>query len=123
LSFLLKTHDKYYQAILLGLFVGFSTLHLQGLLEWIFRQTQVFYLFFILSGLMVAIGNIMKNGDPKYAGLDLTLWKENERSTTLRNCIKHPSAPPSQKTGLAIYWSTPCPVTGETLLIPLPSWS
>ena len=57
---LFKAHDAYYQAILLGLFVGFSTLHLQGLLEWIFRQTQVFYLFFILSGLMVAIGNIMK---------------------------------------------------------------
>jgi hypothetical protein len=57
---LLKAHDEYYQAILLGLFVGFSTLHLQGLLEWIFRQTQVFYLFLILSGLMVAIGNIMK---------------------------------------------------------------
>jgi len=57
---LLKAHDPYYQAILLGLFIGFSTLHLQGLLEWIFRQTQVFYLFLILSGLMVAIGNIMK---------------------------------------------------------------
>ncbi len=57
---LLKAHDAYYQAILLGLFVGFSTLHMQGLLEWIFRQTQVFYLFLILSGLMVAIGNIMK---------------------------------------------------------------
>jgi len=56
---LLKARDEYYQAILLGLFIGFSTLHLQGLLEWIFRQTQVFYLFFILSGLMVAIGNIM----------------------------------------------------------------
>ena len=56
---LLKARDEYYQAILLGLFVGFSTLHLQGLLEWIFRQTQVFYLFLVLSGLMVAIGNIM----------------------------------------------------------------
>ena len=57
---LLKTRDEYYQAVLLGLLVGFTTLHLQGLLEWIFRQTQVFYLFFVLSGLMVAIGNIVK---------------------------------------------------------------
>lgn len=57
---LLKAYDEYYQAILLGLFIGFSTLHMQGLLEWIFRQTQVFYLFFVLCGLMVAIGNIMK---------------------------------------------------------------
>ena len=55
-----KARNEYYRAILLGLFVGFSTLHLQGLLEWIFRQTQVFYLFFLLSGLMVAIGNIME---------------------------------------------------------------
>jgi hypothetical protein len=38
----------------LGMLVGFLTLHLQGLLEWVFRQTQVMYLFFILSGLMVA---------------------------------------------------------------------
>ncbi|MBW1779233.1 MAG: O-antigen ligase family protein [Deltaproteobacteria bacterium] len=56
---LLKTHDTYYQAILLGLLLGFTTLHMQGLLEWVFRQTQVLYLFFVLSGLMVAIGNIM----------------------------------------------------------------
>jgi len=60
LMLLFKTHDEYYQSILLGLLIGFSTLHLQGLLEWIFRQTQVLYLFFVLSGLMVAIGNMMK---------------------------------------------------------------
>lgn len=57
---LLRSKDDYYQAVLLGLFVGFSTLHLQGLLEWIFRQTQVFFLFCVLSGLMVATGRIMK---------------------------------------------------------------
>lgn len=56
---LITTRDEYYQAILLGLLVGFTTLHLQGLLEWIFRQTQVFYLFCALSGLMVSIGNIV----------------------------------------------------------------
>lgn len=57
---LFKTHNEYYQTILLGLLLGFTTLHLQGLLEWIFRQTQVLYLFFLLSGLMVAIGNMPK---------------------------------------------------------------
>jgi hypothetical protein len=57
---LFKARDEYHQAILLGLLVGFSTLHLQGLLEWIFRQTQVFYLFCLLSGLMVSTGYIMK---------------------------------------------------------------
>jgi hypothetical protein len=56
----LRTRDEYYQAVALGLLVGFSTLHLQGLLEWIFRQTQVFLLFCLLSGLMVAIGNIAR---------------------------------------------------------------
>jgi len=60
LILLFKTHDEHYQAVLLGLLIGFTTLHVQGLLEWIFRQTQVLYLFFVLSGLMVAIGNMMK---------------------------------------------------------------
>lgn len=57
---LFRSRDQYYQAILLGLLVGFSTLHLQGLLEWIFRQTQVFFLFCLLSGLMVATGRVMR---------------------------------------------------------------
>lgn len=60
LILLLRSKDDYYQAVLLGLFIGFSTLHLQGLLEWIFRQTQVFFLFCLLSGLMVATGMTMK---------------------------------------------------------------
>ncbi len=58
---LFKARDEYLQAILLGLLIGFSTLHLQGLLEWIFRQTQVFYLFCLLSGVMVSTGYIMEN--------------------------------------------------------------
>lgn len=60
LVLLFRERDEYRQAILLGLLIGFSTLHLQGLLEWIFRQTQVFYLFCLLSGLMVATGYISK---------------------------------------------------------------
>jgi len=57
---LFRARDEYCQAILLGLLIGFTTLHLQGMLEWIFRQTQVFYLFCLLSGLMVATGSVMK---------------------------------------------------------------
>jgi hypothetical protein len=60
LILLFRARDEYYQAVLLGLLIGFTTLHLQGLLEWIFRQTQVFYLFCLLSGLMVACGPLMK---------------------------------------------------------------
>lgn len=55
---LLRARDEALQAVLLGTLVGFSTLHLQGLLEWIFRQTQVFFLFSLMSGLMVATGNL-----------------------------------------------------------------
>ena len=64
---LFRARDEYYHALLLGLLVGFSVLHLQGMLEWILRQTQVFYLFCILSGLMVSIGSIMEgaHGKPK----------------------------------------------------------
>ena len=53
-----STNDPFYKAIFLGLLVGVFSLHLQGLFEWIFRQTQVFYLFFIFSGLMIAIERI-----------------------------------------------------------------
>jgi len=65
LVLLFRAKDQYYQAILLGLLMGFTTLHLQGLLEWIFRQTQVFFLFCLLSGLMVATGPIMKEAHVK----------------------------------------------------------
>lgn len=67
LFLLIVIRNEYYHAILLGLLVGFTTLHLQGLFEWIFRQTQVFYLFCILSGLMVSIGNIVRGRGHEYA--------------------------------------------------------
>lgn len=53
-----RERDPQMKALLLGLALGFTTLHLQGTLEWIFRQTQVFYLFIILSGVMVAVGRL-----------------------------------------------------------------
>lgn len=54
----LRDKRSCFRAIYLGLLAGFATLHLQGLLEWIFRQTQVFYLFLLLSALMVAMGRM-----------------------------------------------------------------
>ncbi|MEX2670240.1 O-antigen ligase family protein [Candidatus Uabimicrobium amorphum] len=51
----------YYNALLIGLLCGFTTLHLQGLLEWVYRQTQVFYLFHFLSGVLVSIFVQRKN--------------------------------------------------------------
>ncbi len=61
----LRTRVEYDKAIILGMLPAFATLHLQGLLEWIFRQTQVFYLFFIVSGLMVAVSRLPKENKGK----------------------------------------------------------
>jgi hypothetical protein len=74
---LIRARDEYYQAILLGLLMGFTTLHLQGLLEWIFRQTQVFYLFCLLSGLMVACGPLLKRPSIESQG---TGWGERNHA-------------------------------------------
>jgi len=49
------TKDEEYRAIILGLLFSFGILHLHGKLEWVFRQTQCIYMFFILSGLMIGI--------------------------------------------------------------------
>lgn len=57
----LWSRDPYFKAILLGLLVGFTTLHLQGLLEWAFRQTQIFFLFCSLSGFVVALGRVERS--------------------------------------------------------------
>ena len=49
------TKDENYRAIILGLLFTFGILHIHGKLEWVFRQTQCIYMFFILSGLMIGI--------------------------------------------------------------------
>ncbi len=54
----LRAIDPEYKAILLGLLAGFWSIHLQGTLEWVWRQTAFFYLFILLSGLMVAIARL-----------------------------------------------------------------
>lgn len=55
---LVVLRDEALRALIIGVLAGLSTLHLQGLLEWVFRQTQVFYLFCLISGLTVAIARI-----------------------------------------------------------------
>jgi O-antigen ligase len=62
-----KTKDVYLKSILLGMLFGMGTIHVQGLLEWIFRQTPIFYLFCVMSGLMVALGGL--KSIPAAAGL------------------------------------------------------
>ncbi|MBI1290655.1 hypothetical protein GC173_05365 [bacterium] len=53
-----RERDHLYKSIFLGMLVGTSIHHLHGTLEWIFRQTEVQYLYFVLMGLMVAIARM-----------------------------------------------------------------
>ncbi len=50
-----REKDAMLKAVLLGMIVSTSVHHVHGLLEWIFRQTEVQYLYFVLGGTMVAI--------------------------------------------------------------------
>jgi hypothetical protein len=56
-----KNKDPVIKAFCAGIFCGFLALHLQGFLEWILRQTPVWFLFCAMSGLLVAIANIRKS--------------------------------------------------------------
>ena len=53
-----KARNRYYKAILLGMLAGFAIFHVQGVLEWVFLQTGIIFIYFIFSGLLVAIGNL-----------------------------------------------------------------
>lgn len=61
LILLFREKDPFFQAIYLGIMVGTTIHHLHGVLEWIFRQTEVLYLYFALMGLMVAMARIRKD--------------------------------------------------------------
>lgn len=54
----IREKDELFRSIYLGLLVSTSMHHLHGFLEWIFRQTEVQFLFFILMGTMVAMSQI-----------------------------------------------------------------
>ncbi len=43
-----------YTTIGLGIFAGFTALHIHGLLEWIWRQLPITYLFFAICGVLIA---------------------------------------------------------------------
>jgi len=42
----------------IGLFAGMITLHIQGLLEWVFLQTNIWFIFCALSGTIAALGRL-----------------------------------------------------------------
>ncbi|MDX2175663.1 MAG: O-antigen ligase family protein [Candidatus Sumerlaeia bacterium] len=55
-----RESDHLFKSIYLGLSVSTAVQHVHGLLEWIFRQTEVLYLYFILMGMMVAMESIRR---------------------------------------------------------------
>lgn len=52
--------DALYKAILLGLIVSTGIHHLHGTLEWIFRQTEVQYLYFVQAGMIVSLWHFQR---------------------------------------------------------------
>ena len=51
---LLRTKDPLTRALMIGMTFSFALVYVHGTLEWVWRQTQTMYLYFILAGLMVA---------------------------------------------------------------------
>lgn len=45
-------------AYAIGMLAGMITLHIQGLLEWVFVQTNIWFIFCALSGSIVALGRL-----------------------------------------------------------------
>jgi O-antigen ligase len=58
LSAWFRQRDPVLQACLLGLLAGTACVHVQGLLEWALRQTQLLYLYTLACGLAVAIARV-----------------------------------------------------------------
>jgi hypothetical protein len=57
---LVRAKDPLTRALMCGMTLSFALLYLHGTLEWVWRQTQTMYLYFILAGLMVAAGERSK---------------------------------------------------------------
>jgi O-antigen ligase len=51
-----RAKDPLSRAVFCGLATGLPLLYIHSKLEWVWRQTQAIYLYFILAGLMVAVG-------------------------------------------------------------------
>lgn len=56
-----REKDHLFKSLFLGMLVATTFHHIHGLLEWIFRQTEVQFLYFILMGSMVAMVRIRKD--------------------------------------------------------------
>jgi hypothetical protein len=52
---LIRARDPLTRAVACGLTFSFTLVYVHGLLEWVWRQTQTMYMYFILAGLLVAM--------------------------------------------------------------------
>ncbi len=52
---LIRAQDPLTRAVTCGMIFSFTLVYVHGLLEWVWRQTQTIYMYFILAGLLVAI--------------------------------------------------------------------
>ena len=52
--------DPLLKAYAVGCFVGLFSLHLQGLLEWVLRQTNVWFFFCTMAGTLTAVQSLSK---------------------------------------------------------------
>ena len=57
---LLRAKDPQTRAVMCGLTCSFALVYLHGTLEWVWRQTQTMYLYFILAGFMIAMAQRSK---------------------------------------------------------------
>ncbi len=53
-----QSRDSFLRAFAVGCFIGLFSLHLQGLLEWIMRQTNTWFYFCAIAGTLNAIGKM-----------------------------------------------------------------
>ncbi len=56
----IRARDPLSRAVMCGLVPSLLLLHVHSKLEWVWRQTQAIYLYFILAGLIVVVGNYSK---------------------------------------------------------------
>jgi hypothetical protein len=54
---LFQAKDPLTRAVACGLACSFALVYVHGLLEWVWRQTQAMYMYFILAGLLVAVAS------------------------------------------------------------------
>ena len=83
-----RERDHLFKSLFLAMLVGTSIHHLHGTLEWIFRQTEVQYLYFVMMGMMVAMVAIRRRE------IATERAKKRRRPVVTRVPVVSPPGPP-----------------------------